>query len=70
MHNIASLRDEEGEKQGLGLDLEKVLVVVREIVDTLPSSPGSLPDMDGFQLSLRSSSPHPRTSAAGFPSAN
>ena len=33
MHNIASLRDEEGEKQGLGLDLEKVLVVVREIVD-------------------------------------
>jgi vitamin B12/bleomycin/antimicrobial peptide transport system ATP-binding/permease protein len=33
MHNIASLRDEEGEKRRLGLDLEKVLVMVREIVD-------------------------------------
>jgi vitamin B12/bleomycin/antimicrobial peptide transport system ATP-binding/permease protein len=33
MHNIASLRDEDGKKRGLGLDLEKLLVVVREIVD-------------------------------------
>jgi putative ATP-binding cassette transporter len=33
MHDIASLHDEEGEKRRLGLDLEKVLVMVREIVD-------------------------------------
>ena len=33
MHNIAGLGDEEGEKRRLGLDLEKVLVMVREIVD-------------------------------------
>ena len=33
MHNIAGLRDEEGEKRRIGLDLEKVLVMVREIVD-------------------------------------
>jgi putative ATP-binding cassette transporter len=33
MHNIASLRDEEGEQRRLGLDLENVLVMVREIVD-------------------------------------
>jgi vitamin B12/bleomycin/antimicrobial peptide transport system ATP-binding/permease protein len=33
IRNIASRRDEEWEKRGLGLDLEKVLVVVREIVD-------------------------------------
>jgi vitamin B12/bleomycin/antimicrobial peptide transport system ATP-binding/permease protein len=33
MHDIASIKDEEGEKRRLGLDLEKVLVVVREIVD-------------------------------------
>ena len=32
MHDIASLHDEEGEKRRLGLDLEKVLVMVREIV--------------------------------------
>jgi vitamin B12/bleomycin/antimicrobial peptide transport system ATP-binding/permease protein len=31
--NIASLRGEEGEKRRLGLDLEKVLGMVREIVD-------------------------------------
>jgi vitamin B12/bleomycin/antimicrobial peptide transport system ATP-binding/permease protein len=34
IRNVGSLRDEEWEKRGLGLDLEKVLVVVREIVDT------------------------------------
>ena len=33
MHDIASLHHEEGEKRRLGLDLEKVLVMVREIVD-------------------------------------
>jgi len=33
MHDIASLHDEEGEKRRLGLDFEKVLVAVREIVD-------------------------------------
>ena len=33
MHDIASLHHEEGEKRKLGLDLEKVLVMVREIVD-------------------------------------
>ena len=33
MHDIASLHDEEGEKRRLGLDFEKVLVVMREIVD-------------------------------------
>jgi vitamin B12/bleomycin/antimicrobial peptide transport system ATP-binding/permease protein len=33
IRNVGSLRDEEWEKRGLGLDLEKVLVVVREIVD-------------------------------------
>ena len=33
MHDIGSLHDEEGEKRRLGLDLEKVLVMVREIVD-------------------------------------
>jgi len=33
MHNIACLHDEEGEKRRLGLDLENVLVAVREIVD-------------------------------------
>ena len=32
MHDIASLHDEEGEKRRLGLDLETVLVMVREIV--------------------------------------
>src|ERR1700729_1816622 len=32
MHDIASLHHEEGEKRRLGLDLEKVLVMVREIV--------------------------------------
>jgi vitamin B12/bleomycin/antimicrobial peptide transport system ATP-binding/permease protein len=32
MHDIGSLHDEEGEKRRLGLDLEKVLVMVREIV--------------------------------------
>ena len=33
IQNIASLRGEEGEKRRLGLDLEKVLGMVREIVD-------------------------------------
>jgi putative ATP-binding cassette transporter len=33
MHDIASLHHEEGEKRRLGLDLENVLVMVREIVD-------------------------------------
>jgi len=33
IRNTAGLCDEEGEKRGLSLDLEKVLVVVREIVD-------------------------------------
>jgi vitamin B12/bleomycin/antimicrobial peptide transport system ATP-binding/permease protein len=33
MHDIASLHHEEGEQRRLGLDLEEVLVVVREIVD-------------------------------------
>ena len=33
MHDIASLHHEEGEKRRLGLDLEKVLLMVREIVD-------------------------------------
>jgi ABC-type uncharacterized transport system fused permease/ATPase subunit len=33
IQNIISLRGEEGEKRRLGLDLEKVLVMVREIVD-------------------------------------
>ena len=33
MHDIASLHDEEGEKRRLGLDFEKALVAVREIVD-------------------------------------
>jgi putative ATP-binding cassette transporter len=32
MHNVASLQDEEAEKRRLGLDLEKVLVMAREIV--------------------------------------
>jgi vitamin B12/bleomycin/antimicrobial peptide transport system ATP-binding/permease protein len=32
MHDIASLHDEEGEKRRLGLDLDRVLVMVREIV--------------------------------------
>ena len=33
IRSSASLRDQEGDKRGLGLDLDKVLVVVREIVD-------------------------------------
>ena len=33
MDDIASVHDEEGEKRRLGQDLEKVLVMVREIVD-------------------------------------
>jgi putative ATP-binding cassette transporter len=33
MHDIAGLHDEEGEKRRLGLDLEKVLGMVREIID-------------------------------------
>jgi putative ATP-binding cassette transporter len=33
MHDIASVHDEEGEKRRLGLDLEKILVMGREIVD-------------------------------------
>jgi hypothetical protein len=33
MHDIASLHHEEEEKRRLGLDLEKVLVMVREIID-------------------------------------
>src|SRR5580692_6717316 len=33
MHDIASLHHEEGEKRRLGLDLERVLGMVREIVD-------------------------------------
>jgi vitamin B12/bleomycin/antimicrobial peptide transport system ATP-binding/permease protein len=33
IQNVASLRGEEGEKRRLGLDLEKVLGMVREIVD-------------------------------------
>jgi hypothetical protein len=70
MHDIASLHDEEGEKRRLGLDLEKVLVMVREIVDATAKLTWSLPVMDGFQLSLRSSSPRPRISATGFPSAS
>jgi vitamin B12/bleomycin/antimicrobial peptide transport system ATP-binding/permease protein len=32
MHKVASLQDEEGEKRRLGLDLEKVFVMAREIV--------------------------------------
>jgi ABC-type uncharacterized transport system fused permease/ATPase subunit len=52
MHDIASLHDEEGEKRRLGLDLEKVLVMVREIVDATAKLTWSLPVMDGFQLSL------------------
>jgi putative ATP-binding cassette transporter len=34
MHDINSLHDEEGEKRRLGLNLEKVLGMVREIVDS------------------------------------
>ena len=33
MHDLDSLHDEEGEKRRLGLDLGKVLVMAREIVD-------------------------------------
>ena len=39
MHDIATLHHEEGEKRRLGLDLEKVLVMVREIVPSLTNMP-------------------------------
>jgi putative ATP-binding cassette transporter len=65
----ARFRDKEGEKRRLGPALGKVRGVARRIVYATPSSPGSLPDTDGFRLSLRSPSRRPHISAADVPSA-
>ena len=70
VETTARFRDEEWERRKLAPALGKVRGVARRIVYANAKLTGSLPDTDGFQLSLRSSSPRPHISAADVHSAD